>query len=257
MVSLAASVRPRVALRPGVGERERRRLGDGRDEQLDLVLADRLVPGPERELVDLVRELVEVLPDEVDQSGARVGLGARARLAEAVGDPLVDVALRDLVREHLPRLRARLRQRRVLLQLLGDEREHRAGRRGGEVRLDRLHVGDLPAVREPALGVAAAVDALDDDEPGVAEEAADVAERGRLLSRYLLRRDQLHGLGLEVAAEPAERRLDLRAVAPGEQVDGLQVGRLGHASPYSTDRPDTASTRKGQRVAGPSSFDSV
>ena len=70
-----------------------------------------------------------------------------------------------VVREHLARLRARLRQRRVLLQLLGDEREHRARRRGGEIRLDRLHVGDLPAVREPALGVPAAVDALDDDEP--------------------------------------------------------------------------------------------
>ena len=78
---------------------------------------------------------------------------------------LVDVPLRDLEGEHLAGLRARLRQRRVLLQLLGDERQHRAGRRRGEVRLDRLHVGDLPAVREPALGVPAAVDALDDDEP--------------------------------------------------------------------------------------------
>ena len=37
-----------------------------------------------------------------------IGLGARARLAEAVGDPLVDVPLRDLVRQHLARLRAGL-----------------------------------------------------------------------------------------------------------------------------------------------------
>src|SRR5688500_4099678 len=72
---------PRVPLRPGVGERERRRLGDRSDELLDLVLADRLVPSPERELVDLVRELVEVLPDEVDQSRARLGLGPCAGLA--------------------------------------------------------------------------------------------------------------------------------------------------------------------------------
>ena len=220
----------RVALRPGVGERERRRLGNGGDEQLHLVLADRLVPGPERELVDLVRELVEVLPDEVDQRGARLGLGACARLAEALGDPLVDVLLRDVVREHVARFRARLGQRRVLLQLLGDEGERRARRGRGEVRLDRLHVCRLPAVREPALVVAAAVDSLDDDEPRVAEEAAGVAERDRLLTRELLRRDELHGLGLEVAPEPAERRLDLRTVAPREQVDGLQLRRIGHGA---------------------------
>ena len=78
---------------------------------------------------------------------------------------LVTFRFATVVGQHLARLRAGFRQRRVLLQLLGDEREHRAGRRGGEVRLDRLHVGDLPAVREPAVGVAAAVDALDDDEP--------------------------------------------------------------------------------------------
>ena len=71
IVSLAVERPPGVALRPGLGEREGRRLGDGGDEQLHLALADRLVAGPERELVDLVRELVEVLADELDERRAR------------------------------------------------------------------------------------------------------------------------------------------------------------------------------------------
>ena len=225
-----AQERSRVALAPDVGEPIVRRLGQRWYERLDLALADRLPVRPCRQLLHLARELLRVVPDQLEQRGARLGLRLRAVELELLRNPARQALLHDLVRQHLARLCAGPRQRRVLLQLLGDEREHRSGRRGREVGLDRLHVGDLPAVREPFVRVPAAVDALDDDEPGVAEEAADVAERGRVFSRHLLRRDQLHSLGLEVAPEPSERRLDLRAVAPGEQVDGLQVGRLGHAS---------------------------
>jgi hypothetical protein len=38
---------------PRVGERERRHVGPGSHEQLDLVLADLVSPGPERQFVDL------------------------------------------------------------------------------------------------------------------------------------------------------------------------------------------------------------
>ena len=85
-------------------------------------------------------------------SGSRPDAG----LLETLRDPRVGLPLRDVVSEHVAGLRAGLRQRRVLLQLLGDERQHGARRRRGEVLLDRLHVGCLPAVREPALGVRAA-----------------------------------------------------------------------------------------------------
>ena len=82
-------------------------------------------------------------------------------------------------------------------------------------------------MHEPPVGVAAAVDAVDDDEPGVAEQAAGVAVRGGVGAGDLLRGDELDGLGLEMAAEARERGLDLRPVAAGEQVDRLELRRLG------------------------------
>ena len=234
---LARGERPAaVALRPGVGQGERRRLCHGGHEQLHLVLADRLVSGPERKLVDLVRELVEVLADQMDECCARIRLGASAGLLEALGDPVGDVALRHLEGQNVAGLGARLRQRRVLLQLLGNECQHGAGSRRGEVLLDRLHVGDLPAARETAVGVPPAVDALDHDEPRVAEQAADVAQRRGVRAGHLLSRDELDCLWLEVAAEARERSLDLGAIAAGEQVDGLQIRGGGHDL-HPTQRP--------------------
>ena len=135
-----------VALRPGVGERERRRLGERRDERLDLALADRLAAGPRRELVDLVGELVQVVADELDERGAGLGLGAGAGELELLRDPLRELPLGDREGEHLPDLRDRLRERRVGLQLLRDEREHGSRRRAREVRRDRLDVRGLPLV---------------------------------------------------------------------------------------------------------------
>ena len=177
-------------------------------------------------------------------SGSRPDAG----LLEALRDPRVGLPLRDVEREHVARLRAGLRQRCVLLQLLGDERQHGARRRRGEVLLDRLHVGCLPAVREPALAVATPVHAFDEDEPRVAEEAAGVAEGGGLGARLLLGADDLRRLRLEVAAKPRERGLDLGPVAAGEQIDRLERGRLGHDAsllnapnaPRSAGRPTRA-----------------
>ncbi len=105
-----------------------------------------------------------------------------------------------------------------------------------EVFLDRLHVGDLPAVREAAVGVPATVDALDHNEPRVAEQAADVAQRRSVRTGYLLRRHELDCLRLEVAPEARERSLDLGTIAAGEEVDGLQVRGGGHLL-HPTQRP--------------------
>ncbi len=179
---------------------------------------------------------MEVLADEMDESRARVRLGAGARLLEALGDPVGDVPLCHLERQDVARLGTHLRQWRILLQLLGDERQHGAGCRRGEVLLDRLHVGGLPAAHEAALGVPPPVDALDHDEPCVTEQAADVAQRRRVRARHILGRDELDGLGLEVAAQARERRLDLGSIAAREQVDGLQI-RCGRHGLHPTQRP--------------------
>ena len=212
------------------------------------MLPDRLVAGPERELVDLVRELVEVLADELDERRNRIGLRPDAGLLEALRNPRVGLPLRNVVGEHVACLRAGFRQRCVLLQLLGDERQHGARRGRGQVLLDRLHVGGLPAVSEPALAVAPPVHAFDEHEPRVAEEAAGVAEGGDLATRLLLCADDLRRLGLEVAAKPPERRFDLGPVAAGEQIDRLERGRVGHDAsllnapnaPRSAGRPTRA-----------------
>ena len=234
---LAGGERPSaVSLRPGVGQGERRRFCHGGHEQLHLVLADRLVPGPERKLVDLVRELLEVLADQMDECCARIRLGASAGLLETLGDPVGDVALGHREGQNVAGLGARLRQRRVLLQLLGNECQHGAGSRRSEVLLDRLHIGGLPAVRKASVGVPPAIDALDHHEPGVAEQTADVAQRRGVRAGHLLRRDELDSLGLEVAPEARERGLDLGAIAAGEQVDRLQVWGGGHDL-HPTQRP--------------------
>ena len=87
-----------MAICPGVGERERRHVGERRDELLDLGHAHRLAVRPGRDLVDLVREPVEVfLADVLDQERTRVRLGLDAGLPEPLGDPGDPAALGDVV----------------------------------------------------------------------------------------------------------------------------------------------------------------
>src|ERR671910_547322 len=81
---------PQVAPGPRVGELERGCLGHRGHELLDLALADRLAAGPEGELVDLARELLEVVADELDQRGRGAGLGLDSRLLEALRHPGID-----------------------------------------------------------------------------------------------------------------------------------------------------------------------
>src|SRR5476651_2581561 len=69
-----AEHRTDVAAPPRVGERESRRLRARCDKRLHLALADPVAAGPGRELVDLRRELVQIVADELEQETARLGV---------------------------------------------------------------------------------------------------------------------------------------------------------------------------------------
>ena len=189
----------------------------GAYEKLDLALSDRLTRGPGRDLVRLDRQLVEVVADEVDERTACGRVGGRAGARELLADPFRQVALVDLVGEELAGLRGELGEGRVFSQLVGDERQH--GLRGGalQVRLDRLRVGRLPAVD---LG-------HDHESSAVREESQRVARSDGVLPTRVAGEERLDRAHVEARAQPFERARDLRPVAPGQHVDGLQVG-LGH-----------------------------
>ena len=219
-----------MAIGPGVGERERRHVGERRDELLDLGHADRLALRPGRDLVDLVREPVEIfLADVLDQERARVRLGLHPGLPEALGNPGDPAALGDVVDQQVAGLRTRLRDRSVLLDLEPDEREHGVGRGRCEVGRDGFDVCSLPAARRGAARILLlTVDVRDDDEARVAEQAAGVAERDDVGSARLERRSDLDGLGHEARPQALHRSLDLRPIAARDQVRGLERGPFAH-----------------------------
>ena len=129
--------------------------------------------------------------------------------------------------EHGARLRARLPERRARLQLVGHEREHGRRRGAGEVRRHGVDVRGLPASLAAAVRLLRPSTSSTTIEASVTEQAPGVAEPDGRVARRVERGDRLDRLGVEVAAQPRERRVDLRAVAPGDEVDGL-VGRVGH-----------------------------
>ena len=161
-----ADCRRDVAASPGVGQVERRRLGASRHELGDLALGEALARRPGRELVDLRRKLLGVLADELDDGPGGLGVDLHAALGELRLDPARQVGLaaplREVVEEDLACLRDRLGERRVALDLLPGQREHRRRRRALEVLLEALHLGRLPAL-----------DVLDDDESPLDREEAE------------------------------------------------------------------------------------
>ena len=213
---LAGGQRSReVAPPPRVGELVARHLRTAGGELLDLADTDGVAARPGRDLVDLGRELVRVLADDLDEQANRVRVDVHAAFGELLRHPLGDAAFRNVVDEDVARLRARLPERRVLLELGGDEREHGVGSGAREVRRDRLDVGGLPAL-----------DVLDDDEPAAAaEQAQRVARRDGVVTAGLERGEELDAVLADPVAQPPERALDLRPVAAGDQVDGLELGR--------------------------------
>ena len=192
-----------------------------------LFAPDRLAGSPRRELVDLERQRELVVSDELHELVAHGPLDLDAALRELLGDPLVELALRDFPLEHGARLRARLGERRVALRRVRDEAEDGAGRGRAEVLDDRVDVGLLPPAREPTAVVGPAVDLGDEDEPAVAEQRARVARGDDVLAgRAVLARgrEALDGARLEVPAEPFEGPVDLGPVRAGDEVDGLEFG---------------------------------
>ena len=215
-----------VALGPGFRELVDRHIRVRRHERLDLTLADRLVPCPRGDLVHLGLQRAEIVADELDEGGDGLRLGARTALLELVGDPPLQLSLGDVVAQHSPGFLGCLPECRARLELLGDEGENRRGSGAREVAGDRVDVGRLPAA--PASTVCLhPVDVGNDDEPCVAEQASGVAEADHRLAWGVERRDGLDRLDLEMAAQACDRRLDLRAVAPGDEVDRL-VGSVSH-----------------------------
>src|SRR5206468_6533479 len=108
-------------------EREVRRLTACGDEPLDVVDADPLLARPGSQLVDLGRQLVQILAYELDQNACSFGLDLRSVNLELLADPPLQPALRDIPEEQLAARGHRLRQWRILLQLACHERKRRRG----------------------------------------------------------------------------------------------------------------------------------
>src|SRR5439155_27040321 len=142
---------------------------------LDLALANRLPVRPGGKLLDLARELVEIVSNEIDEQPGDRGIDLDSERRELPPDPARQIGsgatLRQVVGEQLAGLRYRLAQRRVLLDPLPDQGQDGLGRGGFQVVDDGLRLGRLPAL-----------DVLDDDEPSFAgEETEGVAGSHDLL----------------------------------------------------------------------------
>ena len=164
-----------MPFRPRVRERKRRRLGDRRDELLDLVGPTGSSPAQWRSSRSRWRARGDPLRRRARPAGRRRPSRHSRRLAGTARRPTCD-ALPHFEGQNVARLGARLGQRRVLLHFLGDEGEGAAGGWRSEILRDRLHVGDLPAVRKPAAAFRRPSTPSIDDEPRIAEQAAAVAQ---------------------------------------------------------------------------------
>ena len=188
-----------------------------RDELLDLGHADRLALRPGRDLVDLVREPVEiVLADVLDQERARVRLGLHAGLPEALRDPGDPASLGDVVdRAGRRPSRTPSRSRASFFTSSPTSGEHGVRRRRREVRR-------RPPRRRPPSSLRSAgrfgsflrpSTSVTTTSRRVAEQAARVAERDDVGAGRLERRDDLDRLGHEPRPQALHRRLDLGPVA--------------------------------------------
>ena len=219
-----------VARAPRVGERPRRLLARRRREPAHLVDAERLAARPGHELVDLEVEQQLLVADDLPQRVAGVPPDLDPALAEALRDPRVEV-LADGVDEDVPDLGDRLAERRVRLQLLPHQAEHRPGRGRAQVLDDGVDVRRLPAPAQPVPVAAAPVDLGDEHEARVTEQRPGVARRDDVGARDAAARsdEALDRAGIEAAAESLEGDLHLRPIVPADDVGGLQL-RCGHAA---------------------------
>src|SRR6266852_380128 len=84
---------------PGVGQRPRRQLAAGCDEELDVAFTDLGAGSPDRQLLGLARELLRIVADELDERTARGRVGVRLEPLELLGDPARKIAPGDVVDE--------------------------------------------------------------------------------------------------------------------------------------------------------------
>ena len=224
--SHARSARGRVAPPPGVGEREDRRLRPRRREPLHVAIGDRLAVGPDRELLDLGRELVHVVADELEQRAARLRIRLRVLQAELLRHPLGERALRHVVGQDVPHLRDRLAERGVRLHLGRDEREHRLGRRRRRysVTAFRSAAFQPPVSRPSAFGVPSTSSTTTSRPPPKSPRALQARPPPPRSSRAP---KELDRLVVEARAEAAERPRDLRPVAAGDEVGARELGHRG------------------------------
>ena len=196
-------------------------------ELLDLATRDRARRSAQSAIFSTsVASAVRSSPTMLDEGARRLAdRPASAGALEARSHPAREVARpRRVVRQHLARPRATAcASFGAAKRLLRDEREHGAGRRLPEVGLDRPDVLGLPAL-----------DVLDDDEPSAlaGKETERVAGGDRVLSRRRLGGERLDGLGAEARAQAPKREADLRPVAAGQEVDGLER-LLAHRAEHS------------------------
>ena len=122
---------------------------------------------PRRELLDLGRELVEVVADDLDQRAARIGVGLRAARARTARRP-TPAASASSRRRSAPgrpsRPPSRARESAFISSATSASTVLGRGRR--EVGDDLLHVGRLPLLR-----------LVDDHEPPLADEEPERVAR--------------------------------------------------------------------------------
>src|SRR5439155_26366638 len=97
-----------VAPAPGIREPVARNLRAARRELLDLTHPDLLSSGPRRDLVLFAHELLRIFSDHLDQQPRGLGIDLHVTFLELSRHPLAEATLRDVVRQDVAGLRARL-----------------------------------------------------------------------------------------------------------------------------------------------------
>ena len=173
---------------------------------------------PGRELVDLARELVEIVADELGEQPARLGSAVVAVQLELLGDPAGD-------RPCLRRPRAGPRRAAATAFASGasffsspaTSASVVPGAGDFEIVGDRLRVGRLPASRRLRRPRAACPRRTGPS------RCTRRPRRHRSSSAAVV---QLDRVGVEAAAQPRDRAVDLRPVAAGDQVGGLSSSAI-------------------------------
>jgi hypothetical protein len=204
---------------PGVGDVPRLDVGSRDHEQLDVLHPGLRARAVGRQLLDLERQVADVVAGEVDEPA---GDGRRARHAQ-VGQPAHHpvgrlLPLRRVEEANVADRRDR-RGKRVLRRDPGsaEEGEHRVGcgvREVGDDVRDRVVVERLGVPHE--------------DKPAPAEEAKGVACAGDVDGAVTAGRELLDRLLGEMGPKARYRGVHLGPVAAGDEIRNPQV--RGHAS---------------------------